>query len=663
MKENFVKIKQEIIDLTEKINYYNEMYYEKNISEISDEEFDILIRKLEILENKYPEYKLKNSPTSSVGGKASDGFDSYNHKKQMLSLGNAFNEEEIFDFVNKIYNVVDDAEFVLEYKIDGLSVSLEYEKGVLIRGGTRGNGLVGEDVTKNLMTIKDIPKTIDYKGNLIVRGEVYISKENFNKMNEEQEKHGMQKFANPRNAASGSLRQLDSNVTAKRPLSIFIFNVENDLEHIKTHAELLDFLDNQGFKVSPSRKIYLDKNELYVAIKDIEKDRFNLGFEIDGAVIKLNNIKDREVVGTTSKIPKWAIAYKFPAEKKETKILDIEVQVGRTGVLTPTAILESVFISGSNVSRATLHNQDIIDEKDIRVGDTVIIQKAGEIIPEVVEVLFDKRSGIEKKYILPENCPECNSKVVREYGESAVKCINLSCPARIKRSIVHFVSKGAMNIDKLGESIIIRLYELGIIKNISDIYKLTIDDLKDLERFGEKSAQNLINAINKSKTNDLYRLIFGLGIDFIGEKASKSLEKKYTSLDEIIDAKYDDLIQIQDFGNAMASSIVKFFSNENNKILVSELKNLGVNTKSLVVNKNKNGLFAGEKFVLTGTLSSLKRSDAIKIIEENGGDVVGSVSKNTTIVLAGDEAGSKLEKAKKIGIRIIDELEFLNMLK
>lgn len=656
-------VKKRIEELVEKLNYYNKQYYENNISEISDAEFDFLMKELEYLEEENPELKLSNSPTIVVGGKAADGFAPYNHKRQMLSLSNAFSKGEIDNFIIKTKEGAGDVDFVIEYKIDGLSVSLEYEDGRFVKGGTRGNGFVGEDITQNLLTIKSIPKTIEYKGNLIVRGEVYIPKKDFELMNKKQEENNMPKFANPRNAASGSLRQLDPKITAKRPLSIFIFNVESDLLEFETHFEMLEFLKEQGFSVSPMRAVYKREEDINIALEKIEKERFDLDFEIDGAVIKLNQVAKRGLLGTTSKTPRWAIAYKFPAERKETKILDIEVQVGRTGALTPTAILESVFISGSNVSRATLHNQDIIDEKDIRIGDTVIIQKAGEIIPEVVEVIFEKRNGTEQKYSLPSHCPVCDSEVVREEGESAIKCINLSCPARIKRSIIHFVSKGAMDIDKLGESIVVRLYDLGMIKSIADIYRLEVDKLKELERFGEKSAQNLINAINKSKDNELYRLIFGLGIDFIGEKAAKSLEKKYSSLDEVMDAQYEELIQIQDFGKVMANSLIKFFQNENNRKLISELKELGVNTKAKKDEVATSNIFENLKFVLTGTLPTLKRNEATKLIEENGGAVVGSVSKNTSIVLAGEDAGSKLEKANQLGIRIVDEEEFLNMIK
>lgn len=676
-------IKKEIIDLVEKINYYNHQYYENNTSEISDFEFDSLLRKLIKLEEDYPEYVQKNSPTLVVGGTAQEGFGEYNHKTQMLSLANAFSLDDLRQFNDRIKEVVNNIEYVLEYKIDGLSVSLEYENGKFVRGGTRGNGLVGEDITNNLKMISDIPQEISYKGNIIVRGEVYISKSEFEKINEEIKREHYAKdaskvktqepalYANARNLASGSLRQLDAKKTRERNLSIFVFNLENEVDEIRTHKESLDFLEKQGFKVSPIREVYSDINALYDRIQEIGKIKSNLEYDIDGAVIKLNNIADRDLLGSTSKTPKWAIAYKFPPEQKETKILDIIVQVGRTGVLTPTAILEPVLVSGSTVSRATLHNQDIIDEKDIRIGDTVIIQKAGEIIPEVVEVVKSKRSGKEEKYHLPTLCPECNSEVIRQDGESAYKCINISCPARIKRALIHFASKGAMNIDKLGSLIMIKLYDSGLINNIADIYKLNEEDLlkvdglgakskgKNAQKVTSKSTKNLIDSIEKSKANELHRLIIGLGIDFIGEKAAKSLENKFASIDDIINANYDDFINIQDFGDTMAKSLDTFFGNENNIEIIRELQILGVNTTSK--REVKSDKFAGMKIVLTGTLPTLKRAEASKMIEQNGGEVSSSVSKNTTMVLAGEDAGSKLEKAQKLGIRIIDEAEFLNI--
>ncbi|MDO4711329.1 MAG: NAD-dependent DNA ligase LigA, partial [Peptostreptococcaceae bacterium] len=603
------EVQQKMADLTERLKYYNEQYYEKDESVISDFEFDALMKELMELEEKYPQFMDPKSPTIHVGGKAVEGFSPYHHARQMLSLGNVFSEGELYDFDQRVRAVVPDPEYVVEYKIDGLSVSLEYENGVFVRGGTRGDGVVGEDVTHNLKTIREIPQRIDRLEPLIVRGEVYIGKKAFAKMNAKQEKDGLQTFANPRNAASGSLRQLDPKITAKRPLSIFIFNVENEMMQHAKHEEMLNLLEELGFPVSPCRKRCSSIQEVWDTIQEIGEEKDKLDFDIDGIVIKVNDIRQREQLGATSKTPRWATAYKFPAEKKETKILDIEVQVGRTGVLTPTAILEPVFISGSTVSRATLHNQDIIDQKDIRIGDTVIIQKAGEIIPEVIEVLFDKRSGDESKYHLPSQCPECQSDVVREEGEAAYKCLNISCPARIKRSIIHFVSKQAMDIDKLGTSIVNKLYDNGLIKSIADIYRLRMGDFLSMEGFKEKSSKNLMDAIEASKQQELYRLIFGLGIDLIGEKASKTLQKNFGSMDALMEAGVEELLALPDFGGRMAHSITDFFANEENRKLIRDMQELGVNMTAEMMQEYPQKL-SGLKFVLTGTLPTLKRSEA-----------------------------------------------------
>lgn len=654
-------VKVRIDVLVDKLKYYNEQYYVQNESEISDYEFDKMMNELIALEEAYPAYKRADSPTIHVGGMASERFEPYVHKTTMLSLGNVFSKGDLLDFDRRVKNMAADAEYVVEYKIDGLSVSLEYEQGKFVKGGTRGNGTVGEDITRNLKTIKVIPNTIAYEDELIVRGEVYIPKKSFLKMNAQQEENGLPTFANPRNAASGSLRQLDPKITAKRPLSILVFNVENrSLDHL-THRQQLDYLAELGFKVSPYREVYTDIEAVWTAIEQMGEMKNNLDFEIDGIVIKVNDIEDREILGATAKSPRWATAYKFPPEQKATRILDVEVQVGRTGVLTPTAILEPVFISGSTVARATLHNQDNIDTKDIRIGDTVIIQKAGEIIPEVVKVVTEQRTGEERAYHIPLICPECGTEVVREEGEAAYKCLNISCPARIKRSLIHFVSKGAMDIDKLGISIVNKLYDEGLVQTIDDIYRLTKEDFLAMEGFKEKSSQNLISAIEDSKERELYRLIFGLGIDFIGEKAAKVLEKNFADMDEIMKASFDALLALPDFGKRMAESIVDFFANPHNIQLMENLKTLGVNTQSKVTIESS--IFKGMKFVLTGTLPTLKRSDAKALIENNGGEVAGSVSKNTSMVLAGEDAGSKLDKAAQLGVRIISEEEFLAMLK
>ncbi len=652
---------EEIKALREKLNYYADLYYKEDTSEISDAEFDKLMLRLAQLESENPQFFDENSPTQRVGGEAVSEFIAYEHKTQMLSLSNAFSKEELLDFENRIKSQGVSPEYVLEYKIDGLSVSLEYNNGIFVKGGTRGNGLVGEDVTENLKTIKDIPLKIDTLDNIVVRGEVYMSKKQFEKLNKAQEKNGLNLFANPRNAASGSLRQLDSKITSKRGLSIFVFNLESENEKMDSHFEMLEYLENLGFTVSPNRKKFTEISEAFEEIEKIYVEKDKLPFEIDGVVIKVDSVSHRKLLGSTSKTPKWAVAYKFPAEKKETVIEDIEVQVGRTGALTPTAILNPVKISGSTVSRATLHNQDYIDEKDIRIGDTVIIQKAGEIIPEVVEVVKEKRSGNELVFKLPQLCPECGSTVFREEGQAAIKCINISCPARIKRSLIHFVSKGAMDIDKMGISIVNKLYDAGLISNVSDIYRLNVDKLLELEGFAQKSSEKLIESINKSKENDISRLIFGLGIDFIGEKAAKVLSKRFESIDDLISTTYEELLEIPDFGKVMAESLVNFFKNQSNLQLIADLKALGVN---MMAHRNEVSLdtFKGLKFVLTGSLENFGRKEAGELIELRGGAVSSSVSKNTNVVVAGEESGSKLKKAQDLGIKIIDEKTFKQLL-
>lgn len=656
-----MKVSEEIRLLREKIQYYSDLYYKEDTSEISDTEFDKLMQKLIQLETENPEFDDPSSPSQRVGGEALSKFMPFKHKKQLLSLSNAFSYEELMEFENRIRNQGIEPEYVVEYKIDGLSVSMEYKDGLFVGGGTRGNGIIGEDVTENLKTIKDIPIKIPYSGDLVVRGEVYISKKQFEKINQLQEKNGLNLFANPRNAAAGSLRQLDSKITAKRRLSIFVFNAENEIEEYGKHTEILDYLEEQGFKVSPERKKVSTMLEVWHEIENIGKLKNSLPFEIDGAVIKINDIKQREKLGYTSKTPKWAIAYKFPAEKKETKIERIEVQVGRTGALTPTAIFTPVNISGSTVSRATLHNQDYINEKDIRIGDTVIIQKAGEIIPEVLEVVKEKRNGSEVEFKIPQICPECGTPVVREKNESATKCINISCPARVKRAIIHFVSKGAMDIDKMGISIVNRLYDGGLISNVADIYKLTEDKLSKLDGLAEKSAKNLMTSIETSKNNEFYRLIFGLGIDFIGEKASKTLAKNFRDIDELIGADYEKLLEIPDFGAAMANSVVSFFQNPDNRQIIDELRISKVNMASAENTETGMNIFDGLKFVLTGSLDTLTRKEAGDIIEARNGSVSGSVSKNTNVVIAGAESGSKLKKAQELGVRIVDEKRFLEL--
>lgn len=659
------EIKLKIDNLIDKINYHSDKYYNQDTPEISDFEYDMLMKELIKLEAENPEFKRVDSPSNRVGGVALDKFEQVTHKNPMLSLSNAYSAEDLRDFDKRVREMTgDDVEYVVEFKIDGLSVGITYENGEFKSAATRGNGIIGEDISKNAMTIKSIPLKIEDKREIIVRGEVYISKKNFEKVNEYQEEHDLQIFANPRNLAAGSLRQLDSKLTAKRPLDIFVFNLENinELEGINTHSDSLEYLKNLGFSVSENYKICKSIDEVIEFIEYWTENRGSLKFDIDGMVVKVNDIEKRNEMGFTAKSPRWAIAYKFPAERKKSKILDIEVEVGRTGTITPTAILEPVRLAGTSVSRATLHNEDFIKEKDIKLYDHVIVQKAGDIIPQIVEVVKEDRTGEEKEFIMPSACPECKEPTVRLEGEAAVKCINISCPAQIRRGMIHFVSREAMDIDGMGESIITLLLKEGLIKDVSDIYYLKKEQIVPLERMGEKSAENLIKAIEKSKSNDLWRLINGLGIRFVGVKGAKILASNFSNLDEIMNADVEKLQQLEEFGSIMSESVVKFFKEEQNLAVIKKLKDAGVNTEA-GEDKSKGiaQIFEGMKIVLTGTLPTLKRNQAKEIIELRGGKATSSVSKSTTFVLAGEEAGSKLVKANDLGIKVIDEELFLKI--
>ncbi|GAA0092185.1 NAD-dependent DNA ligase LigA [Paraclostridium bifermentans] len=658
-------IKTRMDELIDQINYHSNKYYNDDAPEISDYEYDNLMKELIKIEEENPQIKRADSPSSRVGGKPLDKFTQITHKIPMLSLSNAYSDKDLKDFDKRVRELADDSvEYVVEFKIDGLSVGLTYKNGVFEKGATRGNGVVGEDITENLRTVKTIPLKINDTEEVVVRGEVYISKQNFEKINELQEEQGLQLFANPRNLAAGTLRQLDSKLTAKRPLDIFIFNLEYiENTNLKSHSESLEYLKNLGFKVSTDYKVCSNIEGVIEHIEYWTENRSKLPFEIDGMVIKVNDLQQREVMGYTAKSPRWAIAYKFPAEQKKTKLIDIIVEVGRTGTITPTAILEPVRLAGTTVSRATLHNEDYINEKDIKIGDTVLVQKAGDIIPQVVQVVKDARDGNEIEFKFPDKCPVCSEPTVRLEGEAAVKCINISCPAQIRRGIIHFASRDAMNIEGLGESIVGLLLDNNIIKDIADLYYIKKEDVINLERMGEKSAENLIKAIEKSKQNELYRLINGLGIKYIGVKGAKVLAKNFDSLDEIINADAVQLTNLEEFGDIMANSVVEFFKEEKNMTVINKLKEAGVNTESI---KNKDesivNIFEGMKIVLTGTLPTLKRNDAKEMIEARGGKATSSVSKSTTFVLAGEEAGSKLTKANELGVKVIDEAKFLDIL-
>ena len=661
-RKSMNEAKQRIEQLTREINMHNHNYYVLDDPEISDYDYDKLMKELLKLEESYPELKQLDSPTQRVGGEVLKGFKEVLHKTPKLSLGNVFDENDIREFDNRIRKALEqEVEYVLELKIDGLTVVLNYEDGRLVQGATRGDGIRGEEITANLKTIKSIPLSIREDVDLEVRGEVYMPKKAFEALNERREEMEEPIFANPRNAAAGSLRQLDSKLTAERPLDIFVFNLETiDNKEFKTHSEALQYLKEKGFKVSPFIQIYKKAEELIEQCKVWADKRGELPFEIDGLVIKVNSLQQREQLGSTSKTPRWAAAYKFPPEKKRTKVKNILVQVGRTGAITPTAEFEPVRLAGSVISRATLHNEDFIIDKDIRIGDTVIIQKAGDVIPEVVEVVKEDRNGSEAVFNMPKQCPVCGSEAVREPGEAATKCINMSCPAQIKRSLFHFVSRDAMNIDGMGPQIISLLMDKGFIANAADIYTLKdrAQELIELERMGEKSVMNMLEAIEASKQNPLERLVFALGIKMIGQRAAKLLAESFQDINELEAANFERLITIPEIGEKMAVSVIKFFEQDQNAMLIGRLAELGVNVKSIKRNIEEKEQFKGKTFVLTGSLSSFTRDEAKAYIEGFGGKVSSSVSKKTDFVLAGEEAGSKLVKAEELGISIIDEETF-----
>ena len=662
------KAQKRIEELRKTVEYHANRYYNEDKPEISDFEYDMLMVELKNLEKQYPELITKESLTQKVGGKVKEGFKKVEHEVPLQSLQDVFSFEEVTEFLNRIEkqaeeNGIKEVTYVVETKIDGLSAALEYKNGEFIRGATRGNGLVGEDVTENLKTIKTIPMKIKDQIDITVRGEVFIAKKEFEQMNLEREENEEELFANARNAAAGSLRQLDSNITKQRPLDIYIFNVQKiDGKEFNSHYEELEYLANQGFNVNPVRIYCKTSEEVIKAIEKIGNDRKDLTFGIDGAVVKVDDLAFREILGTTSKVPKWAVAYKYPPEKKETILKDIICQVGRTGVITPMAILEPVVVAGSKISKTTLHNEDFIKEKELMIGDTVVIQKAGDVIPEIVCAQKEKRKGTEKKFEMPKICPVCGATAVREEGEAAIRCTGIECPAKLFRNLVHFVSREAMNIDGLGENIISQLQEKELISNIADIYDLTFEQISSLKKNGTKFAQNLIESINKSKENELYRLITALGIRHVGVKAAKILAKKYKSIDNLSNASLESLSETNDVGPIVANSIKDFFEQEQTKHLLQRLKNAGINTIE-EVEENADKRFEGKIFVLTGKLEEFTRDEAQDIIEKFGGKVSGSVSKKTTYVLAGEEAGSKLTKAQDLGVQIISEQEFIEIIK
>lgn len=651
-----------INELRDLVRYHSRLYYELDAPELDDYEYDLLYHELLDLETAFPELATSDSPTQKVGGAASMKFEPVQHAVQMGSLQDVFSYEELYEFDVRVRSVIENPEYVVEPKIDGLSVSLEYRNGIFVRGSTRGDGFVGEDVTHNLLTIASIPKKIDCPevSYLELRGEVYISKETFKKLVDAQELAGEKPFKNPRNAAAGSLRQKDPKISAKRGLDIFIFNIQQcEGKTFNSHSESLDFVKSLGFPVSVLYNRYSDIYKAVDNIRYIGENRDNFSFDIDGAVIKVNNLADREQLGSTAKYPKWAVAFKYPPEEKITTLLNIEVQVGRTGALTPTAVFEPIQLAGTSVSRAVLHNQDFIDSKNINIGDQIIVRKAGEIIPEVV-ALAAKGSN-EGTFKLPEFCPACGTKSVREADEAVLRCPNPNCPAQLLRNLIHFSSRDAMDIDGMGPAVLTMLVEREIVKSQSDIYTIKAEDISSIERMGEKSAANLISAIEKSKSAGLARLIYALGIRNIGSKTADMLAEKFGSMDALMSADTDELCSIDGFGEVMAKSLINYFSLEQSQKLISEFKEYGIDMTAEI--KEKSDIFAGLTFVLTGTLPTMTRNEASDIITANGGKVSSSVSKKTSYVLAGEEAGSKLTKAQSLGINIITEAQFLDMLK
>ncbi len=667
---NKSEIKSRIAYLKEQIEYNSKLYYENDAPVISDYEYDMMFRELSELEEQNPELQDPTSPTHRVGGKALDKFEKFTHNVKMGSLTDVFSMDELRDFLDGVENVLGHTPaYSVEPKIDGLSVSLTYRDGVFVQGATRGDGLVGEDVTENLRTIKSIPlrlaEPIPY---LCVRGEVYMPRSVFAQLNEKREKNGEALFANPRNAAAGSLRQLDSKICAERKLDIFIFNMQEgslytDGRACATHGETLTRLSELGFTTVAERTIAKGYDAISAHIEYLGELRSNSAYDMDGAVVKLDNLDERITVGEGTSTPKWAIAYKYPPEEKETKLLSIDIQVGRTGVLTPIANLAPVGLAGTTVSRATLHNYRFIQEKDVMIGDTVVVRKAGEIIPEIVRSLANRRTGEESTFTMPELCPSCGHKVVRDdAGDGvAIRCPNPACPAQLSRSITHFASKSAMDIEGLGPQVVELLLNNGRIAGIADLYSLKVEDVADLERMGEKSAKNLINAIDASKSRGLEKLLYALGVRQVGEVAAEEIARKMRTVENLFAATYEDFVAISDIGDITARELLEFFSEESTKTLILKLQELGVDTNAK--SEERSDKFAGLTFVLTGTLPTMTRDEASAIIKKMGGKVSGSVSKKTSYVVAGEEAGSKLTKAKELGVSVIDEAALLEMCK
>lgn len=653
------KAQEKLNNLKQQIAYHSDLYYNQNRTEISDYEYDMLMQEIKRIESEFPQLVTADSPTQTVQGVANSTFEKVTHAVKMESLLDAFSYDELRDFDQKVKAVSPAVKYAVETKIDGLSMSLEYVNGVFTRGSTRGDGIVGEDVTQNLATIKSIPKNIENAPAFLeVRGEVYMPKEVFLNLVQKQEEEGKKTFKNPRNAASGSVRQKDSKITAERNLDIFVFNIQqiSDEYKLTSHKQSLDLLKEFGFKVSPRYNVYDNIEDVIKEIEEIGNMRGNFSFEIDGAVVKVDDFETRKEMGSTNKYPRWAIAYKYPPEEKSTILREIEISVGRTGVLTPTAVFDTVQLAGTSVSRAVLHNQDFIDEKQINIGDEILVRKAGDIIPEVVKLV---KKNTEDVFKIPMVCPSCHSEIIKT-EESALRCINPECPEQLTRNIIHFSSRTAMNIDGLGESIVYQLAEKQLIHDVGDLYYLTFEQVLTLEGFKDKSAKNLINAIEESKKANLDKLIFAFGIRNIGEKAATLLAEKFKTLDTLVDANAESIAEIDGFAAISANSVVEYFAKDTVKEVIEKLKNAGVNTEYISTRTSE--ILAGKTFVVTGTLPSLSRDEAEKIIADNGGKAASSVSKKTSYVLAGEKAGSKLDKAKTLGIPVITQQEFLDMI-
>ena len=657
-------IKEEIFKLVALLNKYSYDYYVEDNPQISDTEYDTLYKQLEKLEQEYPEFILENSPTQRVGDRVLDEFEKVIHKVPMLSLSNTFSIEDLRDFDSRISKLSSDdsIEYICELKIDGLAISINYENGKLVSAATRGDGMVGENVTENIKTIFSIPKTLKTKKSFEVRGEVYLPKKSFELLNKEREENNEVLFANPRNAAAGSLRQLDSKITAKRRLSAFIYSVVGD-ENINSQKMALTVAADLGLPVNPNFKLCKTIDEVVDYIMYWEEHKQDLPYEIDGIVIKVNSYSLQEEIGSTQKSPRWATAYKFPEEELATKLLDIELSVGRTGIITPVAVLNPINISGSTVSKASLHNKDIIDELDIHIGDMVVVKKAGEIIPKVVRVVEELRLANSEKYVMPNICPSCKSKTFTKEGDPFTRCLNLDCPEQNIRKIIHFVSREALNIEGLGDKVVATLYEKGIIKHTIDLFSLDRNKLVELERMGDKSVDNLLNAIENSKQSSLDKVIFALGILNVGKKAGKILAEYYKNLTNFSKATVDELLELPDIGLITAESIVDYLSNDNNLRFINELIEIGMNPQYEIQNKNTDNIFSGKTIVLTGKLVELTRNEAKEYLERFGAKVTGSVTSKTDYVIAGEKAGSKLAKAEQLGIQVLSEDEFIDIMK